>query len=210
MSETARHPRQTTNNRGQRWSLPRVPSGLAALLLFLFIVGSALFFTTWPASDMRTLAGGRLLDETPGYTAAFLRAQLEAYGPGGRALYARFLLADMVYAALFGAAVACGIAAAGRRFAPPVVVRVAAGVPLVAALCDWLENAGLASLLAVYPERVPTAEVALGGLTAVKLALVQASFAALVLACVGAAVGATARRWRPSRADEPGAPTSRA
>jgi hypothetical protein len=178
-----------------RWRrLPRVSGRTAALLLLAFVAVSAAFFTTGPASDVRALAGGTLVDETPGYTADWLHAQLGGYGPAGRALYARFLLMDAAYAALFSVAVSSAIAAAVRP-ASSAMTRLAAALPVLAGGCDWLENAGLLVLLARYPQQVPVLAASLGVITPVKLALVQLSFLVLAVA-VAVSTAAAIRRAR--------------
>ena len=88
------------------------------------------------------------------------------------------------------------------------IMAIAAALPLLAAGCDWLENAGLLVLLALYPQQVPVLAATLGVITPVKLALVQLSFLALAVA-VAVAAAAAMRRLLAQRLRTRGAPTMR-
>lgn len=141
------------------------------------------------AAPVRPFAtGGRLLDETFGYTAALLYGELDRYGPEGRDLYASFLVGDSVYAPVYAIALAVSIGYAARRVLPTApLARWLAAVPLATGAADWLEDGALGAALLLYPERLDGLVAVASGVTMVKLLLAWTAVALTVVGVIGIA-----------------------
>jgi hypothetical protein len=141
-----------------------------------------------------TLADTRLFDLRPfGYDLATARTLLEKLGVAGRAEYAAVQhRLDAVFPALNGLSLTLGLAFVGRRFG--VTRAVALGFAVViaapAALLDWAENASVAVLLALGPDRIDAEAVEVASRFTIAKSIAVTLVGALVV------VGLVAVVWR--------------
>lgn len=110
---------------------------LVAVVLFLLLV-----FPNLPV-------GGDTLDTKPGYTYEEAMASMEAYGADGRMTYA---WASVVLDTLFPLAYVTLFAGLICRFRATEGTWWLAYIPVVAGLCDLLENVQITAMLVRYPD----------------------------------------------------------
>lgn len=145
------------------------------ILVVLFMLANGYVF---PDAAARIAARAGMpsflpLDLTPLYSPGDAHALLAALGPDGRRLYLVVELTvdlayPLVYGALFWLLVRWLLA---RSAPPPRWLARAPAVPIAAAALDFLENAFIVALLAVFPARASALAVAASATTTVKLAL---------------------------------------
>jgi len=155
-------------------SLPQRLARRATLpiLLVLAVLAALFYFVFFP-----TLLGSPLifhqsspLDTRLSYTPQQAYQALEAYGPAGRAQYARtILLLDIVfpvvYALLLSLLIARGLV---HAFPASARIQSLALLPFAAMFFDWLENASILALLANFPRRLDGLAAAAGIFTSLK------------------------------------------
>lgn len=117
---------------------------LVAVAVFLLLV-----FPNLPV-------GGDTLDTKPGYTFEEAMASMEEYGADGRTTYA---WASMVLDTLFPLAYVTLFAGLLYRFRATEGTWWLAYIPVVAGLCDLLENVQITAMLVRYPD-IGAAQVA--------------------------------------------------
>ncbi len=136
-----------------KYATPRIIIALFALLV-LFEV---LFMQILGPRFLELSNGTNLLDMTTFYSADQAYEMIENYGPDGRAFYNYVQLADLffpvVYTLFFAALLTYLLK---RRNLLETRWRRLALFPLLAGLCDWLENAGIFTMLHLYPARMDT------------------------------------------------------
>jgi hypothetical protein len=170
------------------------PGWLVVAALALSI---ALFFSMiWsPLAELRGIAGGlEPFDMRPGgYDLADARALLAALGAEGRAYYADTQLeVDTLYPltyALSRGLLLLWLALPGRASSSGFSARVKAALliaPIAACLFDWVENQGIAAMLASWPDVSPATVVRASVCTVAK------SAASTVTECLGLALLASA------------------
>ena len=177
-------------------SLPHRLARQATLpfLLLLAVLAGLLYFVFFPAllANPATLQQTGALDARLSYTSQQAYQALEAYGPAGRAQYARtILLLDIVfpviYALLLGLLAARGLV---RAFPTSPRIQILALLPFAAMLFDWLENASILTLLARFPQRLDGLAAAAGGFTSLKWLVL----ALAVLLAAGSLIAARLRK----------------
>ena len=175
----------TTTRQGSRRLVPALLALLAVYVpSYLVYFGSGAPFSL--AHAAATCGGRPVLDTRWSYTAAQAHEYLVACGPAGRAAVMHQQLADVVYVALYAGVLLVAYAfllrvgrLTGRGW------RLLLALPLVTAALDYLENAGIWSLLAGYPHTGRLAD-SLSVVTATKLALGYVSLAAFAVLAVAA------------------------
>lgn len=165
---------------------PRLLVALLAVYVPFFVV----YFASPIAFSLPHAAaachGQPILDQRWGYTSQQVAAYLQACGGAGRAAISAQQAADLVYPALFAAVLTVGLAlllraahVPDRRWAHVLVL-----LPAFSAAADYLENAGIRTLLATFP-RQPAIVPAVSAVTTVKLATGWMGMGVVVvLACV--------------------------
>lgn len=164
-------------------------------LVLLCILYTVFVFDFGVVPKLRDAAHAGLLDDTLAYNVADVEKRFAAYGAAGRAAYRSFTLSfDLVYAFLYALALAALISLLGKalRISERVLALLAA-VPLLAALVDYLEDAGLVALLDQYPRLSPSLVALTSTMTIAKLSLIMLSIlmigSALMLLALRKAVG---------------------
>lgn len=154
---------------------------IAAFLVVVWIVGTALLMTVGPYADLdpfRTQAS--IPEETPGIDSADVANFLSILGPTGRALYARAQWFDFLTPLLFGAAAISALAWASARLRlTPVTRGVLLALPLLAVLAELIENSLLLSAVGRYPEPGMLANI-VGPLAGAKLGLFAVTVASVL------------------------------
>jgi hypothetical protein len=112
-------------------------------------------FSSLPLSNpalMRVSHGKELLDVRLYYSAQEAFQAMKDYGPEGREIYQHFLVADFVFAPLYGLAFSLLLTLLARAlFGPASSWSRLNLLPIGIALIDWLENTCLFLLLIRYP-----------------------------------------------------------
>lgn len=160
---------------------------LAALLALFYL---ALFPGMIAASPPLQQTG--MLDTRLSYSPAEVYQALEAYGPAGRAQYARTTaLLDFIFPVVYTLLLVL-LAARGLVRAFPGAPRIGwlALLPFAALLFDWLENGCVLALLLSYPQRLDGLAAAAGTFTLFK----WISFMLAVLIAAGSLLAARLRR----------------
>lgn len=138
-------------------------------------------------AQIEEIAGsGSILDLRKYFTEAEAYAVLGRYGDEGRSLYLRLELVDLIYPLTYGAFFALVLAyVLPRAFSPTSMIRRLALLPALSVGMDYLENAGLITMAATYPERWPRFGTAAGLFNAAKwtLAAMCITIAAMGLLC---------------------------
>lgn len=177
---------------------PRLLVGLLVVYVPFFVAffASSLGFSLPHAAS--ACQGQPVLDQRWGYDATEVAAYLRECGVAGRAAVAAQQDADLVYPALFGAVVTVASALLLRALRLPRRhwAHALLLLPMISALADYLENAGIRALLATYPEQ-PAIVPAMSVVTTIKLATGWACMAVLVVLAAAAGLrrlkrGATA------------------
>lgn len=117
---------------------------LVAVAVFLLLV-----FPNLPV-------GGDTLDTMPGFSYEEATASMEAYGTDGRTIYA---WSSILLDTLFPVAYVCLFAGLIYRFRATEGTWWLAYIPVVAGVCDLLENAQITAMLVRYPD-IGTVQVA--------------------------------------------------
>jgi len=161
-----------------RWLRGPAAAWSTAGAFLLFIAGSALLLGLGPYAQVAQRLGGlQPLEERFGYSPAEVHALLELLRDGGRDLLRRALWLDLLYPLLFAPALALGIAVPFSRILKGERLPLwLATPPLLAALCDWLEDGLLLTLLATFPHEEARLVGFAAVVTATKLVLVSVSF----------------------------------
>lgn len=168
-----------TNAIQKRASLATVTALGALYALF----AGALNF--WGA-ELERRCGGPVLDLRRSFTAEEAYAVLGAYGPDGRRLYFALELVDVVYPLVYTAFFALAIAYVLKRSLPPAsALHKLALLPLSSVVADYLENVGILTMCATYPEPWPRLGDAAGVFNAIKWLTAAACIAVTVLGLVG-------------------------
>ena len=153
------------------WTLLLLALAGVFLLGFWFAPGGVL--------ALRRMAQGELqVDVRPGYGPETLFRLLDAYGLAGRACFRRMLYLDMVFPAVYAAAL-YRIAGHGLHGA---LKGAAQDLGLLAAAFDYLENLLLLRVLDPYPRRQVRLARAAGMATSLKMLSFAGVLAAFVLA----------------------------
>lgn len=120
--------------------------GLAALAVYLIMTQITL-------AHLHQIAGLVPFDLRPtGYGPVQARNLLEALGADGQHYYlTRQLPLDLLYPTLFGLCLSAAIRWALGWTAPSRITQVATILPWLAALADYLENLGIASMIMLWP-----------------------------------------------------------
>jgi hypothetical protein len=122
--------------------------------LFSIFVDALIISPASPANQLSQYSNGvGMLDAQFHYTAEKAYQMLTAYGEQGRELYlSRILPLDivipMVYSLFFAVAISFVFQ---RAFSPTGSVQYISLLPFAAAIADYIENVGVASLLLAYP-----------------------------------------------------------
>ena len=121
------------------------------LFIFLFGITGVFMGVGQPIGDSSTTI--TILDVLINYTEAEAYQQLEAYGETGRqvCLFSTLVL-DSLFPLTFGSFFALLLAFLFKNTAYRIVIL----LPLVAVICDYIENTHIALLLIKYPEHLPT------------------------------------------------------
>jgi hypothetical protein len=141
------------------------------------------------SARLAVLSGGvGPLDAQFGYTPALAYADLAAYGPAGREFDLGAVLAvNLAYPVIYGLFFSLASLYFLQRAAPgrPALARLAL-LPFLAAVADYLENAGLIVMLLNYPVQLAALAQATSVLTTSKWLLQGISLALLAVSAVGA------------------------
>ncbi len=99
--------------------------------------------------------GTELLDMTPLYTPDQAYKMIDQYGSAGRAFYNYIQLADLFFPIVYSLLLTSILF---RFFSAVEIVKSQIYsmiyLPLLAGLCDWLENLGIFMMLRIYPQRL--------------------------------------------------------
>ncbi len=160
---------------------------LLTVLLAICVLGFWAFnLSHGPVSNLtlRQLSGGDgLLDLRPFYSADTAYVSLQHFGESGRALYLRFLGADLVFLLAYGlglSMVLSRLLAAQTRDRSPW--RLLGLLPLAIAMADLLEDGSIFAMLLAYPQPLPGIGTVAGIMTATKHGLTALTLACLLLA----------------------------
>ena len=158
----------------------------AAVALAILALAFLAWFWLAPGGvlALRRRAGGDLqVDVRAGYGPATLYRLLEQYGPDGRAGFRRMLLIDMAFPLVYGTLLYLLAALFGAPQRP--VAAVAQEAAVLAALCDYAENALLLAGLDRLPRRADGTARLAGLATTFKMLAFLLAVAALLLAWSG-------------------------
>ncbi len=131
----------------------RIASWQTLLLALLLFVPFPAYFLKTLEERMNALAGQAIgpIDLLVGYTPAKIQQMVAAYGPEGRAIYARGeLTTDIIYPVIYSSLL-CLILSLLFRNRPYAPFRFVNTLPLAILLLDLLENACIVYLLTDYP-----------------------------------------------------------
>jgi hypothetical protein len=162
--------------------------------LLVLIIAEVLFTAVLMPGFAEATGGLSALDMQVGFSAGEAYRQIGAYGSEGRRWYNWFQITDLFFPIAYGLFLSGCIAALVRRL--PGGDKAAAGasprgwapalrwlplLPLAAALCDLIENAGIFTMIRLYPDGigVPAAVAMTAGL--LKFAFIGLSVLAAVL-----------------------------
>jgi hypothetical protein len=149
------------------------------VVFILMIPFNALIF---PARTRRLSALSGLpnptLDARPGYTAQEAFSLAGALGPQGRQLYALSeVTADLVFPVLYNLLTGLLLALVVPKAFPNASLRLRETLPrlpILTAIADYLENAGIVTLLMVYPSQPTALAWVTSGFTLTKYILLAA------------------------------------
>ncbi len=143
--------------RAMVWSLHHLANRAVWLpLVGVFFVFAGLFFSSslpFSVGRVESLCGVAAPDVRFNPSAADVDGFLDACGPDGRSAYRAMQLADLLYPLVFGLFLAASTAAALRYLRPdrPAIV-LPAGLAVVGAAFDYLENAVAWRAILAYPD----------------------------------------------------------
>jgi hypothetical protein len=130
--------------------------------------------------------------------------QLAQMGPQGRALYHDFEVVDLLSPLFFGAAVAVAAWFVARRLWPSgPALWTLAGLPLVAAVCDWFENLSMLFLLSHWPTRFENLGNVIGTATTLKFIFSLGAMLATLVGLIVVLVQSRRKRIRSEGARRP-------
>lgn len=163
------------------------------ILLWVVFTGfSIVTFNFGFLSNLEEYARGNIiLDNTFFfYTAGYVNQLFAAYGGAGRSLYLGHLLVfDFIYPALFFVTNATSLIWLLNYLMPAAkLTRRIHLLPLAPALLDYLENIGILTMLASYPNLPAGIVSATALVTIVKISLVNILFPLIVVLVAGALV----------------------
>ncbi len=131
---------------GKLWSV-LVP----AVVFFLCLIG---FFILCRALSALSFPGA--LDMQPGFSYESASGQIGAYTGEMKRLYLGFQVTDVVFMIAYGFLFARVVSLAARElFGGKTRLAWLALFPVAAALCDFLEDAGVFTMIRIYPEPFP-------------------------------------------------------
>lgn len=129
---------------------------------FIFLsIASLLIFGDWiGAGKLEAISGGYgMLDVGPSFSNADAYQLLQNMGEEGRRFYVQILLTiDMIYPllyAIFGVALLATVYK--KLMVTYKILRVVIVFPIIAAVCDYLENTFILIMLKTYPHQEPLA-----------------------------------------------------
>lgn len=133
--------------------LTKFAKGKYLLLLFAVLILFELLFMKVLTPRFLELTGGvQLLDTTLLYSAEQAQTMVADYGSAGRSYYNYIQLTDLffpvVYALFLALSITKLILANNLQQSN---WRLLALIPLIAGVCDWLENIGIFAMLRIYP-----------------------------------------------------------
>jgi hypothetical protein len=172
----------------------------------IFLVFAGAFFASsapFAVPSVENACGQAPLDVRFFSTGGDVSGFLDACGPAGRDAYQSMQVADLFYPLVFGVFMASSIAFALRRLASrrPSVVMLA-GVPLIGAGVDYLENIFAWRALAAFPDSARTDSL-LGFASAAKTVTFWIA-GVILLVAVGALVARLVRRRVARRGGDQG------
>ena len=175
-------------------------------LLAVYIPTYLLYFTSsapFSLAHAAAACGGRpVLDTRWSYNAAQAHDYLTACGAAGRAAVQHQQVADLVYVALYAGVLLASYAyliRAGRLTGR--AWRLCLALPLIVAGLDYLENAGIWTLLIRYPNTGVLTD-RLWVVTATKLGLGYLSLGVLAVLALAAVSNRLRRRPRPTHREQ--------
>jgi hypothetical protein len=179
----------------RRWASRRT-------ILFLLAIYLLVNIAVLPVAEERIKAysgGVGPLDSMFRYGAAQAIEAVAAYGNDGREFYLLFeLTVDLLFPIIYGLFFSLTILYFLQRSAAqrPALARLAL-LPFAALVCDFAENAGIATMLLMYPAQQPGIGALTGLATTLKWIFAILSLSAVVFA-LGSAVLARLRRPPPA------------
>ncbi|WP_238009173.1 hypothetical protein KZZ52_26075 [Dactylosporangium sp. AC04546] len=166
-----------------------------AVAAAVYLPTAALMFGGWTGSlaAVRRACGGLAPFDVRGWwSAADARAMMTACGPAGRAAYVHQQLLDLLYPAALAAVLLLATGLLVRRYGErwwPLLLPV-----IVMTVLDYVENAGVWTLLLDWPDLHPAVTAAAGAATAVKRVAGFVAFTVPLLLAAAALTGAIRRR----------------
>ncbi|MCK6588051.1 MAG: hypothetical protein HUU21_27930 [Polyangiaceae bacterium] len=151
-----------------------ITGGFYAIFVMILQVGG---------SKIEEVAGSdAILDLRKHFTEAEAYAVLSRYGDQGRSLYIRLEFVDFFYPLAYGTLIALVLAfVLSRAFSPASSIRRLALLPVAAVGLDYLENIGLITMAATFPERWPRLGTVTGLFNAAKWIVVAMCLAVAVM-----------------------------
>lgn len=154
---------------------------LPQIVLGGFFVGFLIVFwaTPWGVPALERRGGGRTPpDLSFGYRADETYRLLDLYGRAGVAHWRRLLLLDLIFPAVYATLFASLAADWGAwAHASPGWRIVAIGAPILAGVCDYVENFLLLAVLAALPRKAPHLIAGASAFTRAKFVLAHATLA---------------------------------
>jgi hypothetical protein len=155
----------------------------------------AMILTVGGAKIENVAGSGSILDLRHHFTEDEAFAVLSRYGDEERRLYVRLEIVDFLNPLAYGALFALVLAyLLPRAFSATSPMRRLALLPALAVLMDFLENAGLMTMAATYPERWPRLGTAAGLFNAAKWSLVATCIGLAATGLLGWVVQTLRRR----------------
>jgi len=176
---------QSQINQGRRaWRF-----GLAALSVYLIMTQITL-------PHLHQVAGQLPFDLRPmGYGPMQARTLLEALGADGRQFYLmRQLPLDLLYPPLLALCLCAAIHWALGRANPTLMTRFATLFPWAAALADYLENLGIATMIITWPAVPDLLVYAAAAASVSKAVMTTAAVLLFIVALAGKGIGRLKRR----------------
>ncbi len=136
------------------------------------------------------------LSMSPGYGPAAAHGILTGLGPDGRLADAVTLAVfDVAFPLLYGWVLSAALRKLAARWRLPAgLSTVVARIPLVAVAANWLADACIFALIALFPAQIGAVAVAASVLTSLKLAMIVVSVVAVAAGGIAAGIAAAARR----------------
>ena len=169
------------------------------LLVFTFVAFSIIIFNFGFIPKIAHYSqGADILDNTFNYTAYQVYRLFSSYGDEGRSLYLwHLLLFDFVYPVLFAFTFSVLLAYLSERLFHNVGrFRYLYLIPFAAILLDYLENAGILTMLLNYPTQMAGVVIIANVITMLKLTVSNILIMVTLLALVGLLVKKLYQRLR--------------